>query len=386
MHVVCAHRAGWADEADRALLKSRGFSCKYVGGRPGNSSAYLWTRIRHRLGRNLLRFPAVAPAPTWAVCRVSPELQSAAERVKADLYIAHNMGALPAARAAARRHGAKLGFDAEDFHSGMSPQAGTRSVEAQLAEHFERQILPCCDYVTAAAPLIAERYAVRYNIPTPTTILNVFPLSDRPKSFRASEAGGALTLYWFSQTIGADRGLEDVVRAAGALREHPIVINVQGVWQPGYEERLRRLAAEQRLRPEQVVHLPPSNPEALVRAAGAYDVGLALEPGRDENNAIALSNKLFTYFLAGSAVCATSTRGQRSVVTEAQGAGFCYEPGDVDSLAAQLRRWCVDKEALNAARRRAWDYGTRKFNWDLEKVKFLAVVERVLTLPAERVA
>lgn len=386
VHVVCAHWASWADETDRALLATRRFSCTYVGGRPGNSSRYLWTRIRHRLGKELLRLPITSPAPTWALCRVSPELQRAAERIDADIYIAHNMGALPAAWGAAKRRGAKLGFDAEDFHSGMSPQSETPSIEKVLTERFERQVLPWCDYVTAAAPLIAERYAAKYQIPTPATILNVFPLSDRPNSFRNSEEGRPLTLYWFSQTIGADRGLEDIIRALGVLREYAVVLNIQGVWEVGYEEKLHRLAAEQQLRPEQLVSLPPTVPDALVRLASTYDVGLALEPGRDENNDIALSNKLFTYFLAGNAICATSTQGQRGLVEEAKGVGFCYEPGDVNSLATQLRPWCVDREALNIARRRAWGYGTQKFNWDLEKSKFLAVVEAVLNLPAEQAA
>ena len=45
-------------------------------------------------------------------------LHAAACAVPADLYIAHYVAALPAAGAAAQRHGALLGFDAEDFHSG----------------------------------------------------------------------------------------------------------------------------------------------------------------------------------------------------------------------------------------------------------------------------
>src|SRR5690348_1229116 len=45
-------------------------------------------------------------------------LRRVASRVRADLYIAHYVAALPAATAAARRYGAMLGFDAEDFHAG----------------------------------------------------------------------------------------------------------------------------------------------------------------------------------------------------------------------------------------------------------------------------
>src|SRR5688500_10274957 len=112
VHVVCAHWAAWADETDRALLQSRRFHCEYVGGKPDHSVQHLWTRARHRLGRELLRFPRLNATRAWGLCRVTPELEHAAQRIDADLYIAHNLGALPAAAAAARRHGAALGFDA----------------------------------------------------------------------------------------------------------------------------------------------------------------------------------------------------------------------------------------------------------------------------------
>src|SRR3712207_6937801 len=53
----------------------------------------------------------------WALSRVLPELERAATSTYADLYIAHNLGALLPALAGARSHGARLGFDAEDRKS-----------------------------------------------------------------------------------------------------------------------------------------------------------------------------------------------------------------------------------------------------------------------------
>jgi glycosyltransferase involved in cell wall biosynthesis len=116
----------------------------------------------------------------------------------------------------------------------------------------------------------------------------------------------------------------------------------------------------------------------MVRLASLFDVGLAPEPGRDENNRIALSNKIFTYLLAGNAVVATATDGQRQVMEAIGEAGFCYAPADVGVLAGCLRAWFADRGALERARRRAWEWGTREYNWEREKEKFLRVVEEVL--------
>lgn len=387
VHIVCAHWASWADETDKLLLDSRKLKCTYVGGHPkSDSSKYRLTRLRHRLGRELMRLPIPVCPATWALCRVSPELQKAAEEIKADLYIAHNMGALPAAWSAARRRGAKLGFDAEDFHSGMSPQSEARSAETLLVERLERQILPQCDYVTAAAPLIAEMYALKYSIPTPKTILNVFPLNERPETLRDAGKSSTLSLYWFSQTIGSGRGLEDIVRAMGILKELNIELHLLGDWQPGYTVELAGLVSSVGLPITRIQVHAPAPPSEMVKRAAAYDVGLALEQADSLNRNICLTNKIFTYLLAGNAVIATATRGQQELMREINEAGFCYEVGDIESLASKLRLWCTDRMTLVTARRSAWSHGTKTFNWDREKLKFIQLVEDVLNFPAKQAA
>jgi glycosyltransferase involved in cell wall biosynthesis len=320
------------------------------------------------------------------LCRVSPELQKAAERIKADLYIAHNIGALPAALGAARRRGAKLGFDAEDFHSGMSPQSEARPAVSLLTERLEKQILPQCNYVTAASPLIADMYASKYAIPKPTTILNVFPLEERPKVHRDASESTTLSLYWFSQTIGSGRGLEDVVRAMGMVKEQNIELHLLGDWQPRYKTELTKLATSVGLPRTRIQAYAPVPPSEMVKQAANYDVGLALEQSDSLNRDICLTNKIFTYLLAGNAVIATATSGQQKLIREIGKAGYCYEAGDVEKLAAQLRFWCMNRTALVSARQCAWSYGTDKFNWDLEKSKFLHVVKNVLRLPAKHAA
>ena len=59
-------------------------------------------------------------------------------------------------------------------------------------------------------------------------------------------------------------------------------------------------------------------------------------------------------------------------------AGFSYDPGDIDAVADGLRRWYQARHLLHEARRQSWEWGTRQFNWDYERQKFLEVVERVL--------
>jgi glycosyltransferase involved in cell wall biosynthesis len=380
VQVVCAHYIDWADEPDRQLLKNRAWGCTYVGGEPNRSrGTYAWTRLRHGLLRRAPGFWRLNNGfCCWAVSRVLPELQAAAMRIPADLYIGHYPAGLVAAVSAARRRGALAAFDAEDFETGSYPLGAGPGKMDRLIERFEREYLPQCSYVTAASPGIAEAYSTKYGIPLPTTILNVFPLAERPRELRAVPPDGPLRLYWFSQTIALGRGLEDVVQAMGQLKGCNIELHVRGRWAPGHDTLLFELAASSGVRPRQVVAHEPGVPDQMACMAAECDVGLALEQPASQNRQICLTNKIFTYLLAGNAVIATATRGQQLIMETIGDAGFSYEPGDVNALARGLRLWYENRNILQKARQESWDWGTRRFNWDLEKKKLVQQVEAVL--------
>jgi glycosyltransferase involved in cell wall biosynthesis len=295
------------------------------------------------------------------------------------LYIAHNLGALPAAAIAARRHGAALGFDAEDFHHGQFTDRRDR----EHARRIEKRYLPVCTYVSASSPGVAEAYADLCARP-PIVLLNVFPLSSRPAQIE-TRAPGPLRLYWFSQTIGHDRGLEAAVRAIGILRDSPVELHVQGAWQPGFESALRQVAADAGVSANRVIHHPPGAPDEMVRVASRFDVGLALEPGHTPNSDLALSNKVFTYLLGGLPIVASATSAQAALCMQLGTAARVVPAGDANALAEAIRGWMDDPSSLEAAKQTAWRLGEARFNWDLEQRRFLDVVRQALRTAAPAV-
>lgn len=378
VQVVCCYYQAWAVEADRALLASKAWSCAYVGGSPETQSAkYWWTRIRNGVARRLV---PLLGTPRWlegyAMARCYVELERQACATPADLYIAHNVEALPAVAAAGEKHGKPFGFDAEDFHSGM----GLIPPYDLFVDHIESAYLPRCAYVTAGSPGIAEAYAERRGMRPPVPVLNVFPLALRGDLHGVPHRSeGPLTLYWFSQTIGPGRGLEEVVEAMGAIRDCQIELHLQGQWQPGFQEQLLNLARRGQV--ESRIHShPPAHSDRLVELSAGYDVGLALEITVPENRGICLTNKLFIYLLAGNAILATATPAQARILASWGPAGYLYNPGDIAALARGLRRWHDDRGLLRAARERAWHLGTTRYNWDVEKRLFLETVGNVLPL------
>lgn len=384
VQVLCMDCGLWPSQTDSSVLAVRPWGCRYVGGMVQRRSwAYRFTRLRHACSKRALHWFA-GPESLWmaAMVRVGPEIEAAALRHPAKLYIAHHASVLPAAVKAAAKYGARVGYDAEDFYTEMHGAAKPQDLLGRIAERIERKYLKSCDYVTAASPGIADAYPEKYPIPRPVTVLNVFPLAQRPPAFRSGTAPGPLRLYWFSQCIGSGRGIEDVVRAMGLLSGANIELHLRGNWRAGYRERLVDLARSVGVSGHRIVGHAPAPPDEMVRLAAEYDVGLALELPVERNRTLCLTNKLFVYLLAGNAIIATNVEAQKSLMSKLGAAGWCYEPGDIQTLAAGIDKWYKDREDLERSRRRAWDWGGRRYNWDTEKQTFLNVVEGVARNPS----
>jgi glycosyltransferase involved in cell wall biosynthesis len=305
---------------------------------------------------------------------ISPDLVRAALDVQADLYIAHYPAALPAAAIAAQRHQARYAFDAEDFHLGDTPEGPEHHTERQMLRAIEGKYLPRCAYVTAASPGIAAAYVETYGITRPTVVLNVFPRSQASSGPTPREtAAPGPSVYWFSQTIGGDRGLECAVRAIGGARTRPHLY-LRGTPAAGFLDRLRTIAREAGV--EERLHvLPPAIPSEMERLAAAYDVGLVGETGHTPSRRIALTNKQFTYLLAGIPVVMSDTPAHCAFAPAMGDAVRLYPVDDPAGLAAALDALLSDPASLAAARNAAWRLGQERFNWDVEQTKLLRCVQ-----------
>jgi hypothetical protein len=379
--VLCGFMTHWALEADQALQNGARWECRYVGGTPGeNKLQYFWTRLRYGVAsRAAERFRSIRLFDTYSSGRNCRELQKAASRSKTDLFIAHGPAALLAAARAAAKQGAYLGYDAEDVNSGMSRYDEPRLFSDEIAERIEQKLLPMCDYVSAASPGIAEAYAAKYKAPVPTTILNVFPLELRPKSLPETHSDRPLQLFWFSQTIGATRGIEQALSAMAPLKQLEIELHLQGAWQPGFEPHLRQLADRLEIPQHRIISHPPAPLREVVANAARSDIGLALELNVSPNREICLTNKIFIYLLAGTAIAASDTPAQRNLMDGLPGVGCCFDQDNTTQLTNWFRRCYTDRSVLAEARKRSWIAGCEAYNWDREKIKFLGLVQDVFS-------
>lgn len=364
---------------DHQLLRNRDWEASHVGwdrGRNGEWRMYWMATLRQRAGRLVPRWAwDYLPVAETQSHRVYPEVARLAAADPADLYIGHYPAGLAAAAFAARTHDALLGYDAEDYHVGQMPEEHRRN---ERIDYIERRYLKECNHLTAASDGIARALAERYGVERPTVVHNVFPWAERGgiDEERKDRKGDSLSLYWYSQTVGLDRGLQDAIRAAGRV-DDPVQIHIRGALSEHVGRKLRTVARTSGVEDRLYFH-PQVPPDDLLSRTAEHDVGLALEQGHTPNRSLCVTNKLFHYPLAGLAIAATDVEGQRQVLEDQDTFYGLYEPGDAEGLARILQRW-TDPEELEAAKTSALETARSVWNWETERQKIIRAVKATLS-------
>ena len=185
---------------------------------------------------------------------------------------------------------------------------------------------------------------------------------------------GQLSLFWFSQTIGPHRGLSSVVRALNLLKPGCNVhLYLLGNIAHGYDKKLLKLSHR-----KNVHFLPPVQPNEMFAIAAKYDIGLSIEVPDFENRNVCLTNKIFTYLLAGNCILFSDTDAQIDFLQTYPGAGFIFETGNEYKLAEAIENLYYNREQLNIVKQYVANLSSTKLNWENESPKLVALVNRVL--------
>ncbi len=361
----------WASEKDEVLLKKVVWRYKMVGGSPyTNRLLYFFTRLRFKLATILsrnFRLKFILAERTQA--RAYDELLRAAKRIKADWYIGHNLGALAVSVKAAQYNRAKCGFDFEDYHRGEYREKNHSDIGR--ISYLENKYLPYLNYYSTASNLITE--ATKANHPyfdgRIITLLNTFPIAQLPTLHLKDKEDKTLKLFWFSQTIGKGRGIESVLKALLLLDNSNISLTLAG----RCNEDMRLLVEKKLVNSScKVFFAGIIQPEELPKFASNFDIGLALEPVHPFNRDICLTNKVFTYILAGNAVLLSNTSMQNQF-NDVYKIGESFDMHDSVTLSAIINSY-LNSNKLNTQKKYNYNLAISQLNWDNESKKILEII------------
>lgn len=370
--VLYAYWNEWGTKADEDLLNSKKWRALRVAGHPRKRPVtFFISRLIHKFASiSWLKFNRKYFADL-AVARSSFFLIRAAKKFKADLYIGHNLGALAATFKAANANDKPSGFDAEDLHRFESSN-DDQNADVVLKSYIENKYIPQITYTSASSDSIANAYLQLFPGKNFEVLLNVFPLFFLPVVSINKEA--PIRLVWFSQTVGFNRGIEDIVNGLQHCEVGNFELHLLGLHSP----RIVLALAKLNLNGSKIYYYDPIDPNKLQSFVAQFDIGLALEPGFSKNNDFALSNKLFTYMQAGLAVIATDTTAQQTLIKRYPKIGKLYKKYDSEMLADILKHYYDNRDELHEAKLSSRDLAINTMNWEEESKKFIAHIKAIL--------
>jgi glycosyltransferase involved in cell wall biosynthesis len=303
----------------------------------------------------------------------------AGERI--DLYIAHDLEMLPLAVMAKARFGGRILYDSHELFTDRSGPERTvwwrwrwRAIERALIRQADRVI-------TVSEPM-ARELSRRHGIVPPPVVHNFPDLrsASTPSPTRSLrdvlELPPSSPFVLYMGRLQPGRGLEQLILAAAEYPE--IAVALMGDGRAEYISGLRKCACAAGVGPR--VHLvPPVDPEQVVPAARAADVGIVAYRDTGLSSRTTLPNKLFEYLAAGLPVVASRLPPVAQVVGE-HDVGVTCDPDDPNALAAAIRQVVGERQRHQELRRNAL-LASKVFNWEQEGQKFLQIIEQ-LSVPS----
>ncbi len=340
----------------------------------GGIKGALTIRLKRRLALELYaKFRWVTPR-SFGYC--GPEIVAMATRLHPDLVIVHSEEGLWAGKELLKA-GFRIGVDFEDwFSEDLLPEARNGRPVAAIKD-LELYHLRHASFCMATTQAMAEAMAKESNVERiPVAIPNSFPWSARQSAAMKQRdlRGDEVSFYWYSQTIGAGRGLEELGQA---------LTNVRGNWKLRLRGTLRASAGwfensfPEAIRDKIELISPVANTELLARHM-SHDVGLALEVPFCGSRNLTATNKIFDYLRAGLAVIATDTAGQCEVMRDCMDAGWLVPSGRTDVLAWSLQEAVDDPSGLLKRKHAALEAAQHRWAWELFEPELVRVIQSAM--------
>jgi glycosyltransferase involved in cell wall biosynthesis len=222
-------------------------------------------------------------------------------------------------------YGAKLIYDTHELETETN---GLKGVRKTSAKWIERLLIGKADQVFVVSENIANWYAMAYNQPRPTVILNVPRLYTPLPSDQFREAFGIrsdqiIVLYQGGLSLG--RGVDVLLSAFKQRTDDQVVIVFMGYG--GLEAQIQQVANQT----NNVFLHPAVPPNVVLDYTGAADIGISFVENTCLSYYYCMPNKLFEYAMAGLPVIVSDMKEMGEMVRKYQ-MGVVVKGGGAEAI------------------------------------------------------
>lgn len=284
----------------------------------------------------------------------------------ADLYVAHDLIALPFVYPAARLRGKPVVYRAHELWS----EQKEHFPRAAFWRLLDRWFSPKVDLIVAPELRRARVYQEEYGAPElPLVVYNCSKIVPRKGRHalrnllreRGLEPG---FIVYYHGGLSAARRIDAAVEALAALPDDVLLVLVGEMDEP-FRAWLSRYTAAQGLA-RRIVHLGAvGHGDALFELCAGADAGLAFTDGNCRNNRFnaTATNKLFEYMMCALPLVTSDFEGYREFV-EGQGIGMCVDASRPGAVAHALLELYRDPARARAMGERGRSLAEEKYHWD----------------------
>jgi glycosyltransferase involved in cell wall biosynthesis len=337
---------------------------------PGHRSGLL-----RRFGASVIRRLAIQ-LTVRAQARASRRIFPPADLVHGMAY----MG-IPIALGLARRHHARVVYDARDIYLDAGNLARLSGPMRRLVAQAERGWARRADRVITVNRPYAEVMAERWDVDFPLIVMNCsyryVPPSPRERRFHdALGLDPETRVVVYQGGFSRDRGIEQLIAAIRDVPGATLVLLGYGTLQAELERVVADPATGGRVRIMAAV--PPT--ALLAWIASADVVAMPIQP-TTLNHRLTTPNKLFEALAAGVPVVASDLPGMAPIVRET-GCGVLVDPTDPAAIAAALRDvLAAPPDEMKAWRARCSAAARETYNWERQMEGLLAEYSRLTGRP-----
>jgi len=354
-------------QEDQVLIKDKNIEYKFYADLRSMSLKAVYDRVIMKLFTALQTLTGIETR--FTIGYGARKLKQQCIEANASLYIMHQE--LPTiVGSELLRKNYKIAFDFEDWYSeDLLPEARKRR-PLKLLRRAEWFALNNARFCMTTSRALSDRLAKEYCCQPPHIIYNVFPSYVRRDETDFNKR--PLKLFWFSQTIGPGRGLENFITILKNISQK-IELHLLGAISNSFREYLSELGPSHlKIRFHGLVE-----EKKLPAIISSFDIGLALELTDPLSRNYTITNKYFQYLQAGLPIISSKTFGQNEVFSIFRPGFLLPQNPDAKKIAA-LEHWLNNPEKLKEAKKNA-ELTSQYYNWEIESGKLSDIVDEAIS-------